>query len=59
MYETSLPVRLRVLKAASMKVTDFCDVVPCSIVDEHRHARGECFLHQQGNYYRPDDGGST
>jgi hypothetical protein len=39
-------VRIEVLTVASMKITDFWDVAPCSLVETDRHFRG------------PDDGGS-
>jgi hypothetical protein len=47
-------VRFQVLKAASMKITVFCDVEPCSLVEVCRRFRGASCLHHQGR----DDGGS-
>jgi hypothetical protein len=40
-------MRFQVLTAASMKMTAFWDIVPCSLVEVDRRFRG------------PDDGGST
>jgi hypothetical protein len=41
-------VRFQVLTAASMKVTVFWDVTPCSLVEVYRRFRGACCLHHQG-----------
>jgi hypothetical protein len=46
-------VRLQVLMAASMKMTVFWDVVPCSLVQVYRRFRCVYWLH-----HHPDDGGS-
>jgi hypothetical protein len=48
--------RFQVLTAASMKITVFWDVAPCSLVEVYRRCRGTCCLHHQGDY--PDDEGS-
>jgi hypothetical protein len=42
-----LPVWLRfqVLTAASMKMTVFWDVAPCSLVEVYGRIRGACWLH--------------
>jgi hypothetical protein len=40
-------VRSQVLTATNMKVTDFWDVVPCSLVKVDRHFRNACCLNQQ------------
>jgi hypothetical protein len=42
--------------AASMKMTVFWDVAPCSLVEVYRRFRGTFFLHHQSD--QPDDGGS-
>jgi hypothetical protein len=40
-------VRFQVLTAASMKMTSFCDIVSCGLVDVDRRFRGTyCFYHQ-------------
>jgi hypothetical protein len=41
-------VRFRVLTAASMKMTVFCDVALCRLAEVHRRFRGACCLHHQG-----------
>jgi hypothetical protein len=50
-------VRFHVLMAVSMKMTVFCDVAPCSLVEVYWSFRGSCCLHHQGDH--PDDGGSN
>jgi hypothetical protein len=42
-------VRFQVITAASMKMTAFWDIVPCSVVGVDRHFRGAYFLHHQGD----------
>jgi hypothetical protein len=32
-----------------MKITDFWDVAPCSLVEVYRRFRGACCLHHQGD----------
>jgi hypothetical protein len=34
-----------------VKMTIFCDVVPCSFVDVYQHFRGACCLHHQSDGY--------
>jgi hypothetical protein len=48
-------VRFQVLTAASIKVTVFWVVAPCSLVEVNRRFRGTCCLHHQD----PDDGGPS
>jgi hypothetical protein len=45
-------VRSEVLTAASMKMTVFWVVAPCSLVEVYRLFRGVCCLH---HHHRPDD----
>jgi hypothetical protein len=46
------PVRFQVLKAASIKMTSFRDIAPCSLIEvDRRFRRAYCL------YRRPDDGG--
>jgi hypothetical protein len=54
---SSVCVRFQVLTAASMKMTVFWDVAPCSLVDVYRRFRGTYCLHHQGDECT-DDGGS-
>jgi hypothetical protein len=49
-------VRFRVL-TASMKMTVFWDVAPCSLIEIYRRYRDAYCLHQQGDGH-PDDRGS-
>jgi hypothetical protein len=44
-------VRNQVLTAASMKITIFWDVAPCSLVEVYRRFRGAFCLHYQGDEY--------
>jgi hypothetical protein len=53
-----MKVEFEVLTAASMKVAIFWVVAPCSLVNVYRRFRGTCYLHQQGDDDRPDDGDS-
>jgi hypothetical protein len=39
-------VRFQVLTAASLKITAFCDIEPCSVVEVDRRFRGVYCLHQ-------------
>jgi hypothetical protein len=41
--------KFRVLTVASMKMTVFWDVAPCSLVETDRHFRGTNCLHHQGD----------
>jgi hypothetical protein len=45
--------RFKVLTAASMKMTAFWDIAPCSLIEVDRRFRGAYCVHHQG-----DDGGS-
>jgi hypothetical protein len=47
-------VRFKVLTAASMNLTVFWVIAPCSLVEVYMRFRGICCLHYQGD----DDGGS-
>jgi hypothetical protein len=42
-------VRFQVLTAASVKLTDFWVVTPCSLVEVYRRFSGACCLHHQAN----------
>jgi hypothetical protein len=42
-------MRFQVLMAASMKMTVFWVVAPCSLVEVYRRLRGACCLHHQGD----------
>jgi hypothetical protein len=54
--ESMCHVRFYVLKVASMKMTVFCDVTPCCLVEVHQCFRGAYCLCQGMNYHRDDDG---
>jgi hypothetical protein len=47
-------VKFQVITAASMKMTGFWDVVPCSLINTNRHFRGACWLLHQGNDSSPE-----
>jgi hypothetical protein len=51
-------VGYEVLTAVSTKMAVSWFVAPCSLVDVYQRFRGPCYLHHQGDDYRPDDGGS-
>jgi hypothetical protein len=42
-------VRFQFITAASIKMTVFWDVAPCSLVDVYRRFTGDCCLHVQGD----------
>jgi hypothetical protein len=46
-------VRFHVLTVASVKMTAFWDIAPCSLVDVDRRFRGAYCLHHQSNPHRP------
>jgi hypothetical protein len=48
-YANLIRVRFQVLTAASMKMTVFWDIAPCSLVEVYRRFRGACCLHHQGD----------
>jgi hypothetical protein len=50
-------VRFQVLTAASMNITVFWDIAPCSLVEVDRRLRIYCLLLQGGD--RPEDGGNV
>jgi hypothetical protein len=47
-------VRFQVLTAASMKMTAFCDIAPCSLGEADPRFRRAYCLHHQGDEYRFD-----
>jgi hypothetical protein len=47
-----ITVLIQVLTAASMKMTVFWDLAPCSLVEDYRRFRSACCFHHQGD--RPD-----
>jgi hypothetical protein len=44
--------RFQVFTAASMKMTAFGDIAPCSLVEADRRFRGAYCLHRQGGWWR-------
>jgi hypothetical protein len=42
-------VRFQVLTAACTKMTPFCDIAPCSLVEVDQRFRGAYCLHHQGD----------
>jgi hypothetical protein len=46
-------MRFHVLTAASMNMTVFRDVAPCSLVEVYRRFRGAYCLHYQGDESSP------
>jgi hypothetical protein len=47
----TLHVRFQVLTAASLKMTAFWDVAPCSVVEVGRRFRDAYCLHHEGDGY--------
>jgi hypothetical protein len=46
---TAMKVRFQVLTVAGIKMTVFCDVPSCSLVEVDRRVRGSFCLHHQGD----------